>query len=120
VFAPIADYSLNFPFGHELSKKDTFKMFCMLGDFLKFLSNTMYIMSELARRMKKQTKQLQFLNEQIEVRAARRQNITLRNSWTQAKTSKNYQTEYDRIRSHLQNSLAPGQTVETINKRKKS
>ena len=80
----------------------------------------MYIMSELARRMKKQTKQLQFLNEQIEVRAARKQNIVLRNSWMQAKTSNNYQTEYDRIRSHLQDSLAPGQTVESINTRKKS
>jgi hypothetical protein len=80
----------------------------------------MYIMSELARHMKKQTKQLQHLNEQIEVRAARRQNIALRNSWMQAKVSKNYQTEYDRIRNHLQNSIAPGHTVETINKRKKS
>jgi hypothetical protein len=94
-------------------------MFLMLGIFRKFLSNTVYIMSELARRMKKQTKQLQHLNEQIEVRAARRQSITLRNSWMQAKTSKNYQSEYDRLRSHLQNSLAPGQSVESINKRKK-
>jgi len=110
---------LNFSFGHGLSKKETFKMFWMLGIFRNILSNTMYIMSELARRMKKQTKQLQFLNEQIEVRAARRQNITLRNSWMQAKTSKNYQTEYDRIRSHLQDSVAPGKTVESINKRKK-
>ena len=91
----------------------------MLGMFRKSLSNTMYIMSELARRMKKQTKQLQFLNEQIDVRAARQHNITLRNSWMQAKTSKNYQTEYDRIRSHLQDSVAPGKTVESINKRKK-
>ena len=80
----------------------------------------MYIMSELARRMKRQTKQLMYLNEQIETRAARQQNITLRNSWIQAKTSKNYQTEYHRIRSHLQTSLAPGKTVESVNKRKKS
>ena len=67
-----------------------------------------------------QTKQSEFMNAQIEARASRQQNITIRNQWMQAKTSKNYQTEYDRIRSHLQNSLAPGQTVETINKRKKS
>ena len=80
----------------------------------------MYIMSELARRMKQQTKQLMYLSEKIETRAAILQNIVLRNSWMQAKTSKNYQTEHDRIRSHLQNSLAPGQTVESINKRKKS
>ena len=80
----------------------------------------MYIMSELARHMKQQTKQLMYLSEQIETRAARQQDITLRNSWMQAKPSKNYQTEYDRIRSHLQDSLAPGQTVESINKRKKS
>ena len=80
----------------------------------------MYIMSELSRRMKKQTKQLMHLNEQIEARAARQQNIVLRNSWMQAKTSKNYQTEYDRIRSHLQNNIAPNKTIEIINKRKKS
>jgi hypothetical protein len=60
-----------------------------------------------------------FLNEQIETRAARHQSILIRNAWTQAKTSKNYQTEYDRIRSHLQNSIAPGHTVQTINNRKK-
>ena len=53
MFAPIADYSLNFPFGHGLSKKDTFKMVWMLGFLKPFLYNTMYIMSELARRMKK-------------------------------------------------------------------
>ena len=79
----------------------------------------MYIMSELSRHMKKQTKQLMHLNEQIETRAARQQNIVLRNSWMQAKTSKNYQTEYDRIRSHLANSIVPHQTRENINKRKK-
>ncbi len=80
----------------------------------------MYIMSELSRRMKKQTKHLMYLNEQIETRAARQQNIVLRNSWMQAKTSKNYQTEYDRIRSHLQNNIVPHQTVANINKTKKS
>jgi hypothetical protein len=76
-------------------------------------------MSLLARHSKMQMKQLQFMNEQIEARTARQQNITIRNQWTQAKTSKNYQTEYDRIRSHLENNLLPHETKEKVKNRKR-
>jgi hypothetical protein len=76
-------------------------------------------MSLLARHSKMQMKQLQFMNEQIEARTARQQNITIRNQWTQAKTSKNYQTEYDRIRNHLENNLLPHETKEKVKNRKR-
>ena len=72
----------------------------------------------LARHSKMQTKQLQHMNEQIGARAARHQNIIIRNQWMQAKTSKNYQTEYDRIRNHLANNLLPHQTKEKVKNRK--
>ncbi len=73
----------------------------------------------LARHSKMQTKQLQFMNAQIEARAARTQNIATRNQWMQAKTSKNYQTEYDRIRGHLENNIIPHQVKEKVKNRKK-
>ena len=73
----------------------------------------------LARHSKMQTKQLQFMNAQIEARAARTQNIATRNGWMQAKTSKNYQTEYDRIRGHLENNLLPHETKEKVKNRKR-
>ncbi len=68
----------------------------------------------LARHSKMQTKQLQHMNAQIEARSARTQSIATRNQWMQAKTSKNYQTEYDRIRSHLENSILPHETKEKV------
>ena len=75
-------------------------------------------MSLLARQSKMQTKQLQHMNEQIEARAARHQNITIRNQWMQTKTSKNYQTEYDRIRNHLENNFLPHETQEKVKNRR--
>ncbi len=76
-------------------------------------------MAELARYSKLQTNQLQFMHEQIEARAARQQHITIRNQWMQAKTSKNYQTGYDRIHSHLENNLFPHETKEHVKNRKR-
>jgi hypothetical protein len=76
-------------------------------------------MSLLAKHSKMQTKQLQHMNEQIEARVARHQNIVIRNQWMQAKTSKNYQTEYDRIRNHLANNLLPHETKEKVKNRKR-
>jgi hypothetical protein len=84
-----------------------------------YLIYSIYRMSLLARHSKMQTKQLQHLNEQIEVRAARQQNIAIRNQWRQAQTSKNYQTEYDRIRSHLENNILPHETKEKVKNRKR-
>ena len=73
----------------------------------------------LAKHMKMQLSQLEAMNKEIEVRRTRRSNIDIRNKWQQAKTVKNYQSEYDRIRSHLGNSATPYVTKQTIMHRKK-
>ena len=76
-------------------------------------------MAMLARYSKMQTSQVKRINEEIEARATRASSIALRNQFTQAKTSKMYQTEYNRIRHHLSNTLIPHQTVDIVKKRKK-
>ena len=73
----------------------------------------------LAKHMRMQLSQLEAMNKEIEVRHARRANIDIRNKWQQAKTVKNYQSEYDRIRSHLGNSSMPYVTKQTVMNRKK-
>jgi len=73
----------------------------------------------LAKHMKMQLSQLEAMNKEIEVRRTRRSNIDIRNKWQQAKTVKNYQSEYDRIRSHLGNSATPFVTRQTIINRKR-
>ena len=74
----------------------------------------------LAKHMRMQLSQLEAMNKEIEVRHARRANIDIRNKWQQAKTVKNYQSEYDRIRSHLGNSSMPYVTKQTVMNRKKT
>ena len=56
----------------------------------------------LAKHMRMQLSQLEEMN------------IDIRNKWQQAKTVENYQSEYDRIRSHLGNSATPFVTRQTI------
>ena len=73
----------------------------------------------LDKYMKMQTNQLERMNKDIEVRKSRRENIDLRNQWMRAKTVKNYQTEYDRIRNHLANTATPGITRQQVINRKK-
>ena len=60
------------------------------------------------------------MNKQIYVINSRRENIEMRNQWQRAKTIKNYQTEYDRIRNHLANTSMPGATREQALTRKKT
>ena len=69
--------------------------------------------------MRMQPSQLEAMNKEMEVRRTRRSNIDIRNKWQQAKTVKNYQSEYDRIRSHLGNSATPFVTRQTIINRKR-
>ena len=74
----------------------------------------------LAKHMRMQLSQLEAMNKEIEVRRTRRSNIDIRNKWQQAKTVKNYQSEYDRIRSHLGNSSLPYVTRSVVINRKKT
>ena len=68
--------------------------------------------------MNMQISQLERINKEIETRHNRTSNLNIRNGWLRAKTIKNYQSEYDRIRSHMENSAMPYVLRETVNKRK--
>ena len=68
--------------------------------------------------MNMQSHQLERINKEIELRQNRTANLNIRNGWLRAKTIKNYQSEYDRIRSHMENSAAPFVLRHTINNRK--
>ena len=72
----------------------------------------------LAKHMNMQLKQLERMNKEMEVRSTRKANLEIRNKWHQAKNIKNYQSEYDRIRSHMANSAVPFETVQRLNNRK--
>ena len=68
----------------------------------------------------KQLCQLEAMHKQLEIINSRREATELRNQWMRAKTIKNYQTEYDRIRNHLANTTMPGITREQALKRTKT
>ena len=55
--------------------------------------------------MNMQTSQEERINKEIETRHNRTANLDIRNGWLRAKTIKNYQSEYDRIRNHMANSI---------------
>ena len=65
-----------------------------------------------------QTHQLERMNKEIETRHNRKSNLEIRNGWLRAKTIKNYQSEYDRIRGELGTSMMPYVLMEQLIKRK--
>ena len=73
----------------------------------------------LNRYSNMQQAQVKLINDEIESRATKQSSIVLRNQFTQAKTSKMYQTEYNRIKNHLSGTLIPHQTVEIVKRKKK-
>jgi uncharacterized protein (DUF111 family) len=58
------------------------------------------------------------LNKELEIRHTRTANLDIRNKWMHNKKIKNYQSEYDRIRSHMAHSVNPGKTIDSMNERK--
>ena len=68
--------------------------------------------------MNMQTSQLERMNKEIETRHNRTANLNIRNGWLQAKTIKNYQSEYDRIRNHMENSTVPWLLKDKLKNRK--
>ena len=74
----------------------------------------------MRRRMNMQSSQLERINKEIELRHNRTANLNIRNGWLRAQTIKNYQSEYDRIRSHMENSAMPHVLRESINRRKQT
>jgi predicted RNase H-like nuclease (RuvC/YqgF family) len=67
--------------------------------------------------MNKQYTQLDRLNKELEIRHTRTANLDIRNKWLHNKKIKNYQSEYDRIRSHMAHSVNPAQTIELMDER---
>jgi hypothetical protein len=76
-------------------------------------------MAMLSRYSKLQISQVKRINDEMEARATRQSSIILKNQFLQAKTSKMYQTEYNRIRHHLSDTLIPHTSVDVVKKRKK-
>ncbi len=76
-------------------------------------------MAMLNRYSKMQQAQVKRINDEIEARATKQSSRVLRNQFTQAKTSKMYQTEYNQIKKHLSGTLIPHKTVEIVKTRKK-
>jgi uncharacterized protein (DUF111 family) len=60
--------------------------------------------------MNMQLHQLKRINEAMEIRHTRAANIDIRNKWMHDKKIKNYQSEYDRIRTHMDHSIVPHET----------
>ena len=67
-----------------------------------------------------QLSQIEAMHKQAEAHMNKRKSIELRNKWMQAKTMKNYQSEYDRIRSHLDHSTTPHLTRDVVVNRKRT
>ena len=67
-----------------------------------------------------QLTQLEAMHRQVEAHRNKKKSIELRNKWMQAKTVKNYQSEYDRIRGHLANSTTPHLTRDVVVNRKRT
>ena len=67
--------------------------------------------------MNMQLHQVETLNKEIEARHARTSKCQIRNKWQRSQNTKNYQSDYDRIRSHMGNSVRPRETVQRINNR---
>jgi uncharacterized protein (DUF111 family) len=65
-----------------------------------------------------QLSQLEAMHRQVEAHRNKKKVIELRNKWMQAKTVKNYQSEYDRIRNHMSNTSIPYRTTPEIENRK--
>ena len=68
--------------------------------------------------MNMQLSQIERINKEIETRHNRTANLNIRNGWLRSQTIKNYQSEYDRIRSHMENSAMPYVLRKTVNSRK--
>lgn len=72
----------------------------------------------LAKHMNMQLHQLERMNREVLAKKNRQSNIDIRNKWMQAKTVKNYQSEYDRIRNHMSNTSIPYRTTPEVKNRK--
>jgi uncharacterized protein (DUF111 family) len=74
----------------------------------------------LRYHMDRQFNQLDRLNKELEITHTRTANLDIRNKWMNNKKIKNYQSEYDRIRTHMSHSGSPHHTIDSLNLRKET
>ena len=66
---------------------------------------------------KLQLNQVQHLNSMIDARQSRAKSAAFRHEILEKQNMRNYQSEYSRIRSHLENSATPHKTKEHVQTR---
>ena len=72
----------------------------------------------MCKYMNMQLSQLERMNKEIETRHNRTANLNIRSGWLQAKRINNHQSEYDRIRNHMENSAVPWLLKDKLKNRK--
>ena len=65
----------------------------------------------------KQTEKVKYLNDMIEARRNRVSNLAFRKHILDRQNSRNFSSEYERIRSHLENSTLPFETKKHLQER---
>ncbi len=67
----------------------------------------MSIKSQLSHYQQKQLSQIKYLNDAADASLNRSKSLALRKTILDSQKVKNYQSEYDRIRNHVENSATP-------------
>ena len=84
---------------------------------IKALQQPPHIDNVLQKQMDKYINQLQHNKKLFDGKRAQASLISLRNKWHNQQVRTNYQNEYDRIRGILTNSVSPGVTKDSLDKR---
>ncbi len=73
--------------------------------------------SQLNHYQKMQLSQIKYLNEMADEFQTRTKSTALRREVFEKQGKRNYQSEYDRIRNHVENSATPTLTMDRLNSR---
>ena len=75
------------------------------------------IKSRLSHYQQKQLSQVKYLNEMAEAYQNRTKSIALRKEILEKQKRRNYQSEYERLRGHVENSATPALTRDHLKTR---
>ena len=75
------------------------------------------IKSRLSHDQQKQLSQVKYLNEMAEAYQNRTKSIALRKEILEKQKRRNYQSEYERLRGHVENSATPALTRDHLKAR---
>ena len=75
------------------------------------------IKSQLNHYQQKQLSQVKYLNEMAEAYRNRTKSVALRKEILEKQKRRNYQSEYDRLRGHVENSATPALTRDHLKTR---